>query len=264
MQLRHSVVTALWLTVISFAAQAGIVNEEFEYDLGGETFSGYIAYDDAIAGPRAGVLVIHEWWGLNAYARQRANMLAAEGYTAMAIDMYGKGKVAEHPDDAQKFMGAIIGNLPEAERRFDVAKGLLQQHQTVAGEKVAAIGYCFGGGMVLHMARAGKELAGVVSFHGSLGAKSPVQPGAIKTRIKVFTGADDPFAPAEQVAAFETEMENAGADYELVSYPGVVHSFTAKVADRLGEQFNMPLRYDAHADQDSWQKTLSFFDEILR
>ncbi|MCG2635280.1 MAG: dienelactone hydrolase family protein [Gammaproteobacteria bacterium] len=264
MKLFANLIHAVLLSTITLAAQAGIVTEQIEYNLGGETFSGYIAYDNAISGPRPGIVVIHEWWGLNDSAQYRARMLAAAGYTALAMDMYGKGRVATHPDDAKKFMGAVASNMTLAEERFDFAVSLLKKHPTVNKDDIAAMGYCFGGGMVLQMARAGKPLDGVVSFHGTLGTETPAQPGGVKAAVRAFNGADDPFVPAEQAAAFEAEMKNAGVDYELVNYPGVVHSFTAKEADTLGEKYGMPLKYDAHADQDSWTKTLAFFDGIFK
>jgi dienelactone hydrolase len=191
-------------------------------------------------------------------------MLAQLGYTAFALDMYGSGKVADHPDDAKSFMQAVTSDMSRAEKRFDKAKLILQRQPTVDPRHIAAIGYCFGGGIVLHMARAGDDLDGVVSFHGSLGTEVPAAKGKIKARVLVFTGAADPFAPAEVVAAFDQEMQAAGADYELISYPGVKHSFTNPGADEFAQRFGMPLAYDKHADEDSWQRTANFLAEIFR
>jgi dienelactone hydrolase len=243
---------------------AALKSEEIDYRVGDTAFTGYLVYDDAVKGKRPGVLVVHEWWGLNDYARKRADRLAQLGYTAFALDMYGSGKVADHPDDAKSFMQAVTADMPEAEKRFDQAQMILQRQPTVNSGQIAAIGYCFGGGIVLHMARAGDDLRGVVSFHGSLGTQVPAAKGRVTAKILVFTGAADPFSPAAAVAGFEREMRAAGVDYRLVSYPGVKHSFTNPEADSLGARFNMPLAYDRHADEDSWEQTRQFLARLFK
>lgn len=249
--------------LIAVEASAEVVTKEISYQQGDTTLKGLIAYDGAIDGKRPGVLVVHEWWGHNAYARKRARMLAELGYTALAVDMYGEGKTADHPDDAGKFAGAVGGNLPLAKARYDAAVETLRQHPTVAADKIAAVGYCFGGGILLNMARMGTDIAGVVSFHGSLATTSPAKPGDIKTRIRVFNGADDPFVKAEHIEAFKREMETAGADFKFVNYPGAVHSFTNPEADANGKKFNLPLAYNEEADKDSWKQTQAFFKQIF-
>ena len=246
------------------SAQAEIRSEVVNYQIAGKPFQGYLSYDDAISGKRPGVLVVHEWWGHNAYARKRADMLAKLGYTAFALDMYGAGKLAEHPEDAKKFMQATLADMNVAETRFNAAMNWLQQQPTVDPTKIAAIGYCFGGGTVLHMARTGTDLAGVVSFHGSLTTKTPAQAGQVKAKILVLNGADDPFVTAEQIAALKQEMKRAGADLELVNYPGVKHSFTNPDADNLGKRFTMPLVYNAEADKDSWQRMQQFLKQVFQ
>ena len=258
--------TILFIALLTtgLSTLAAIRGEEISYRVSGKPFTGYLAYDDAIKGKRPGVLVVHEWWGYNAYARRRAEMLAALGYTALAIDMYGTGKQADHPADAKKFMQAVISNMPEAEKRFNTAKAILEHNDTVDKDKIAAIGYCFGGGIVLHMARVGANLAGVVSFHGSLGTKQPATLGAIKTKIRVFTGTADPFSPPELVESFAKEMLAASADFQITRYPGVKHSFTNPAADSFAKRFNMPLAYNKAADTDSWQRMQAFFHEIFR
>jgi dienelactone hydrolase len=177
--------------------------------------------------------------------------------------MYGSGKLAKHPDDARKFMQATMANMNVAETRFNEAKHLLQEQSTVNPKKIAAIGYCFGGGTVLHMARMGADLAGVVSFHGSLTTKTPAQPGQVKAKILVLNGADDSFVTAEQIAALKQEMKNAGADLEFVNYPGVKHSFTNPEADDFGQRFNMPLAYNAEADNNSWLRMQQFLNKVF-
>lgn len=245
------------------AVHAKIHSEVVNYQIAGQPFQGYLSYDDAIVGKRPGVLVVHEWWGHNAYARKRADMLAKLGYTAFALDMYGAGKLAEHPDDAKKFMQATLADIKVAEARFNAARLLLQQHSTVEPSKIAAIGYCFGGGIVLQMARAGVDLAGVVSFHGSLTTATPAQAGQVKTRILVFNGADDPFVTVEQLNVFKQEMQHANADLELINYPGIKHSFTNPDADDFGQRFNMPLVYNAEADKDSWERMQAFLRRVF-
>lgn len=253
----------LLLMLLASQALAEIKTEIISYAVGETQMTGYLAYDDAFNGPRPGVLVVHEWWGQNDYARQRADMLAKLGYTAFALDMYGDGKVADHPDTAKAFMQAVVSNLPEAERRFAAARAVLERQPNVDEEHIAAIGYCFGGGMVLHMARAGMDLDGVVSFHGSLGTETPAQPGDIRAGILVLTGEDDPMVPPEQVQAFEREMSAANAQYELASYSDTQHGFTNPRADELGQRFNMPLAYNAQADAASWDRMRSFLETVF-
>jgi dienelactone hydrolase len=244
-------------------AAAEVVSEEIRYRVGDKEFTGYLAYDDAVEGPRPGVLVVHEWWGLNDHARNRTEMLAAEGYTAFALDMYGSGRVAEHPEDAQAFAQEVRADLDQAEQRFQAAKEVLQQHETVKADSIAAIGFCFGGGIVLHMARVGADLDGVVSFHGTLAAASEAEPGAVTAEVLVFNGDADPFVPPEQVQEFIAEMQTASVKYQLVGYPSVQHSFTNPDADEVGARFGMPLAYDREADADSWQQMLAFFDRLF-
>ena len=244
--------------------QAAVQGEEVVYRAGDTELKGYLAYDDARKGKRPGVLVVHEWWGHNAYARKRARMLAGLGYTALAVDMYGDGRQASHPEEAGQFAAEVRKNLPLEKARFDAALELLRKHPSVDPRHIAAIGYCFGGGVVLEMARAGEDLGGVVSFHGTLATANPAQPGAIKAKLLVLTGADDPFVPAEQVAQFKKEMDAAGADYRVVSYAGAKHAFTNPDADGYGKKFGLPLEYNATADRESWQAMQEFFATVLR
>ena len=238
-------------------AQAKIVAKEIKYTVDKQEFTGYLAYDDT-AGKRPGVLVVHEWWGYNDYARNRAYMLAKAGYTAFALDMYGTGKQAKHPDDAKAFMMEVLNNLPMEEKRFDAAYDLLSNHKATQKGNIAAIGYCFGGGVVLHMARIGKPLKAVASFHGSLNSNLPVDKKPdIKGKIAVFTGGADVMVPHEQVVAFTQEMLDARADFSVQVYPDAKHSFTNPEADNYGKTFNMPLAWNKYADSDSWEKLLA-------
>lgn len=235
----------MWLLaaglLLSVAARAEIRGQEVSYSDGTVTMKGYLAYDDALEGKRPGVLVVHEWWGHNDYARSRARMLAAMGYTALAVDMYGDGRTASHPAEAGAFAGAVRRNLPLARARFEAALEALRRHPTVATDRTAALGYCFGGSVVLEMARLGLDLDAVVSYHGSLALSTPAEPGRVKARVAVFTGADDPMIPPAQVEGFRQDMDKVGARLTLVSYPGVKHSFTNPEADQLGARFGLPL-----------------------
>ena len=256
-------VVALFSLFLSIDAGADVVTREVSYKAGDTVMQGLVAYDDSVEGKRPGVLVVHEWWGHNDYARKRARMLAELGYTALAVDMYGDGKTADHPEDAGKFSSAVGGNPQLVRARFDAALSTLKQQPTVDADSIAAIGYCFGGSIVLGMARMGTDIDGVVSYHGSVATKTPAKEGDIKTRILVFNGADDPFVKAEQIEAFKQEMKAAGADYRLVNYPGAVHSFTNPGADEMGKKFDLPLAYNEKADKDSWQQTQAFFKQIF-
>ena len=255
---------SLTLLCLSSSALAAVQGKEVSYTANGTTLKGWIAYDDAVKGKRPAVLVVHEWWGHNAYARKRANMLAELGYVALAVDMYGDGKQAQHPDDAAKFAGEVAKNKPLAKARFEAAMKLLRKQRNVDGKRLAAIGYCFGGSVVLEMARAGEDLKGVASFHGGLGTDTPTQPGKVKAQVRSFTGADDKMIPAAQVEAFKQEMEKAGVNYKVVVYPGAMHSFTNPDADALGKQFNLPLAYNAEADKDSWAQAQTFLADVLK
>ncbi len=247
----------------SSAAQAAVQGKGISYQANGITLKGYLAYDNAIKEKRPAVLVVHEWWGHNAYARKRATMLAELGYTALAVDMYGDGKQANHPAEAGKYAAEVSKNMPLAKARFEAGMQLLRNHRTVDDSQMAAIGYCFGGGVVLNMARMGEDLKGVASFHGSLATDNPARPGKIKARIISFTGEDDAMITAATVAAFRKEMESAGANFRVVTYPGVKHSFTNPDADELGMKFNLPLAYNVEADKDSWQQATIFLHEIF-
>lgn len=207
---------------------------------------------------RPGVVVVHEWWGLNDYARSRARQLAEAGYPAIAVDMYGTGHVADHPKTAMAFMNAALAEPEKMNARFDAARTILETDGGADSHRIYAIGYCFGGAVVLNQARMGKDLAGVASFHGALGAQNPAQPGSVKARVLVATGGADPMVPPEQVGAFAQEMATAGVDLQLLSFPGVQHSFTNPDSTAVGQQFEMPLAYDEAADKTSWNALMEF------
>jgi len=236
-----------------------VTSKEVTYSSGSTQLKGFIAYP-AGSKKRPAVLVAHEWWGLTAYVRARALKLAEAGYVAMAVDLYGEGKHTEHAAEAKEFMMAAISNVEESKKRFEAAQTLLASDPRVDGSKLAAIGYCFGGANVLHMARFGdNQLKLVGSFHGNLATQHPLEKDVFKGKIFVAQGGDDSFVPAEQVATFKQEMDAAGADYELVEYPGAKHGFTNPKATELGLQNQLPIAYSAEADNASWAR----FMELL-
>jgi len=253
---------ALALFAVAPLQAADIESKEISYKAGDAPMKGYLAWDASLEGKRPGVLVVHEWWGLNDYARKRARDLAELGYTAFAVDMYGNGKTAKHPDDAGAFAKAVMSNPDAAKARFLEAMKVLKSQPTVDPEKIAAIGYCFGGSTVLNMARSGVDLDAVVSFHGSLGGLRPIE-GPIVTDVLVCHGADDQFSNEEQIAQFKKEMADSGAKFEFIAYPGAKHSFTNPDADRVAAEFGLPLAYSAGADTKSWDDMKKFLKQAF-
>ncbi len=248
------------LSLVACAAQAAIKTEVIEYKDGDTVLEGYLAYDDALKGPLPAVLVIHDWTGVQDYAKRRATMLAELGYVAFAADIYGKGVRPTDPADCAKEAGKYKGDLPLLRRRVTLGFDQLLKRQQVNAQKIAAVGYCFGGTTVLELARSGSPVAGVVSFHGGLGTTLPAAEGAVKAKVLVCHGADDPYVkPAEQ-AAFKEEMTKAKVDMEFISYPDAVHSFTKKEA---GDDKSKGNAYNEAADKKSWDDMKAFFKKIF-
>lgn len=249
---------ALLLTCLPLSALAELKTETIEYQDGDTTLKGYLVYDDSITEKRPGVLVMHEWWGLNEYAKQRAEMIAELGYVAFAPDMYGDDKVTEHAPDAKGWMQQITGNVDAWRTRAMAGLEVLKGQTQVDTDSLAAIGYCFGGATVMQMAYSGADLDGVVSFHGSL---PPAPEGVtIKPAVLAAHGDADGFVPAERVAEFEQSLEAAGADWQLVVYGGARHAFTNPNAGEYGID---NLKYDANADNRSWALMQSFLSEVF-
>lgn len=249
----------LWL-IGSLAVQAGIKTEVIEYQHEGQTLEGYLAYDESVKEPRPGILIVHEWWGHNPYVRKRAEQLAASGYVAFALDMYGKGVLAKSSEEAAKLAGSFKTNRALMRARAAAGLEVLRKHPTVDSKRVAAIGYCFGGTVALELARGGAELAGVVSFHGGLQTPNPADAKNIKGRILILHGADDPFVPESEVAEFVKEMRAAKVDWQMISYGGAVHSFTNPDA---GSDPSRGAAYDERADRRSFFAMLMFFNEVF-
>jgi dienelactone hydrolase len=241
---------------------ANIHTETVSYTASGTTLRGYLAYDESADAERPGVLVVHEWWGLNEYIRRRAQMLAELGYTALAVDMYGEGQTADNPDEAGRLMNTVLQDMRQGEARFKAGYELLKGQSTTDAH-MAAIGYCFGGAMVLHAARIGMDLDGVVSFHGALGSAHKPTPGGVRARILVCHGAADSLVPDDDITAFKREMAEACADYRFEAYEGALHGFTNPDADENGKKYGLPLAYSAQTDRRSWQAMQDFFNAIF-
>jgi dienelactone hydrolase len=239
---------------------AAIRTRVVEYKQGNTVLEGYLAYDDAIKVKRPGVLVVHEWNGLQSYVKNRTEQLAKLGYVAFAADIYGKGIRPQNQKESGAQATLYRQNRPLLRERVKAGLAVLQKNPLTDTKRIAAIGYCFGGGTVLELARSGANIAGVVSFHGNLDTPNPNDAKNIKAKVLVLHGADDPFVPEEQLKAFETEMRQANVDWQLISYGGVVHAFTNPVYknDPKGAAYN------ALADKRSWEAMKQFFAEIFR
>jgi len=237
--------------------------EEIKYTVDTLSMKGYLAYNENASQKKPGVIVVHEWWGHNDYVRQRANMLAELGYVALAIDMYGDGKQAAHPDDAGKFAMSVMGNIDSATARFKAALEMLKQQKSVDPDKIAAIGYCFGGSVALTMANVGIDLDAVAAFHS--GVQLPVMPTKdIKAKVLVCNGAIDPFIPAKTIEAYKKAMDSVKADYKYIAYENATHSFTSKAADTIGKKFNLPLAYQQEADEKSWSELQKLLEDAFQ
>jgi dienelactone hydrolase len=254
---------ASWAPLLMLAVlplHAAVQSKTIEYKDGDTLLKGQLYWDDRYEDKRPGVLVVHEWWGLNAYSKLRARMLAETGYVAFALDMYGDHRVTEHANEAKGWMEQVTANLPAWQQRARQGLEQLKAQPQVDPERIAAIGYCFGGATVMQMAYAGIDLKGVVSFHGPLPPATPEQQQHIKARILVEHGDADSFVPPERLVAFKEALNAAGADWEMDIYGGARHSFTVPEAERKGID---NLKYDAEADHRSWQRLLGFLDELF-
>ncbi|MCM2344873.1 MAG: dienelactone hydrolase family protein [Alphaproteobacteria bacterium] len=249
---------ALFVCLLCLITAPAFAGEPLLYKDGDVQLEGYMARAEKAGAPV--VLIIHQWKGLGAYEKHRADMLAAEGYNAFAIDMYGQGIRPQTQEDAGKQAGLYKSDPALARQRVKAALDLVRSMSSV-GPEIAVIGYCFGGTMALEAARAGSDLAAAISFHGGLATKEPATPGAITAPLMVHHGADDPFVPAAEVAAFEQEIAAAGAQMTFYAYKGAVHSFTDKAA---GTDPTTGAAYHEEADVLSWQRSLSFLEKAFK
>ncbi len=257
--MRYAIPAAL-LFFLAADAQAAIRTQVVEYRHGETVLEGYLAFDDSLSGKRPGILVVHEWMGLNPYAKRRAEQLAGLGYVAFALDMYGKGVRASDAKEAGALAGKYRGDRALMRARAAAGLDVLRNNPLADPRRIAAVGYCFGGTAVLELARSGAPMAGVVSFHGGLDTPTPEDARNIKGKVLALHGADDPFAPAAQVAAFEEEMRKGGVDWQLVLYGGAVHGFTNP---ENGKDNTKGLAYHEGADRRSWEAMKAFFAEIF-
>ncbi len=248
------------LLLLASMAQAKVVTRSVSYSQGGTALEGYLAYDDAVSGKAPGVLVVHEWWGLNDYARERAEKLAQLGYVAFAVDMYGKGKATRHPEQAAAWMKEVNSNMDNWQKRALAGLEVLKKQPQVDPERIAAIGYCFGGATVQVLAYSGADLKGIVSFHGTLIPPSAEQAKQTKAKLLICHGAQDPMNDPEALSAYITALNASTIDWQLVAFGNTRHSFTNPDADQYGMS---GLAYSPSSDRRSWQYMKFFFQEIF-
>ena len=239
-----------------------IKEENVTYTSDGVTLKGYIAFDQNQNGRRPAVLVVHEWWGLNDYAKMRARKLAELGYIAMAVDIFGAGRVAASPAEAQDLTKPFYSNPGLAKTRLDAAIKKIREYSETDPSNVAAIGYCFGGGVVLNSAKLGSDLKGVVSFHGGL-AGAPAKKELLKARILVCHGGNDGFVPEKDIETFKHQLDSIGAKYSFKVYANATHAFTNPDATATGKKFSMPIEYNEEADKNSWNDMKDFFKSLF-
>jgi dienelactone hydrolase len=257
---------AILTSILSFVpgnTKPKLKEENVSYTAEGVTLNGSVVYDESKSGKRPVVLVVHEWWGLNDYAKNRARQLAELGYLAMAVDMYGGGQTATNPQQAQEMATPFYQNPKLSKIRLDAAINKIKEFKQADTDKIAAIGYCFGGSVVLNSTKLGADLKGVVSFHGGL-AGVPVNKELLKAKILICHGAADKFVPEKDIVNFKHELDSIGADYTFISYADATHAFTNPDATKTGKQFNMPIEYNEAADKASWKDMKEFLASIFK
>ena len=260
------ILLAIAVTTLSFMNNNNLTpkikEQTITYTIEGASYKCFVAFDENIKGKRPAILVIPEWWGLNDYAKSRAKQLAELGYTAMAVDMFGEGKTATNPQEAQELTKPFYANPQLAKTRVDAALKQLKSFPETDAANMAAIGYCFGGNVVLNAARLGSDLKGVVSFHGGLGG-APANKQLLKAKILVCNGGNDKFVSEESISGFRHAMDSIAADYKFVSYPNATHAFTNPASTETGKKFNMPIEYNEAADKASWNDMKMFFGKLF-
>ena len=260
-----NIMGAICAVAMVASAHAAVKEDPVTYTDGETTMKGFVVYDDATQAKRPGIVMVHEWWGITPHIHNEARKFAEQGYTAFIADMYGDAKSADNPKDAGALSGSVLKNPKAMESRFNAARAELAKQASVNPQAIGAVGYCFGGAVVLNMARSGADLAAVAGFHASLGLNTPApQPGTVKAKILILNGADDPFVKREQYDALKKDFDAAKADYRIIEYPGAVHAFTNPEATELGKKFNLPLRYDEKADKESKAEAAKLFAATLK
>jgi len=263
--MRTMIVGVLCALAMITNANAAIKEVPVTYKDGETTMKGFVVYDDAVTGKRPGIIVVHEWWGITKHAHNEARKFAQQGYTAFIADMYGDAKSADNPKDAGALSGSVMKNPKVMESRFNAARDQLAKQASVNPQRIGAVGYCFGGAVVLNMARAGADLEAVAGFHASLGLNTPAPAaGTVKAKVLILNGADDPFVKRAQYDALKKDFDAAKAEYRIIQYPGAVHAFTNPEATAIGKKFNLPLRYDAKVDKEAKAEAAKFFAANLK
>jgi len=265
--LRNNILICLtMMTITSFTQtmpMASAIKEEMiTYKAGDVTLKGFVAYDESKKGKRPVVLVVHEWWGMNDYTKMRARKLAGLGYLAMAVDLFGDGKNGANSTEAQNLTMPFYKDPQLVKTRLDAAVKKVKEYSQADPGNIAAIGYCFGGFVVLNYAKMGADLKGVVSFHGGIGGV-PVEKKLLKAKILVCHGASDKFVSQKDVDTFIHQLDSIGADNTLKIYANATHAFTNPDATQIGNKFNLPIEYNAAADKDSWNDMQVFLKRIF-
>jgi dienelactone hydrolase len=255
------ILIALMLAGPASTVQAEVMTKTISYQHDGVNLEGFLAYDDSIKGKRPAVLVVHEWWGLNDYVRSRVQQLAGMGYVAFALDMYGKGKVTQHPSQAAEWANQIRSDVHEWQQRALAGLEVLKKDPRTDVNRIAAIGYCFGGSTVQQLAYSGADIKGVVSFHGSLLLPASGEIEKVKAKILICHGAADPLTEKGEIEKYISSMERAGLDYQMIIYGGARHGFTNPEADKIGMD---AVKYSKSADLRSWADMKVFFAEIFQ
>lgn len=254
------ITTALALMLLPSIVRADVITKVIDYDHDGITFSGTLVYDDKVQEKRPGILVVHDWMGHGPFAIEKAKELAAMGYVAFAVDMYGKGIYCKDAQEASGRAGKLKADRPLLRGRIQAGLQVLKNQSQVDPSKTGAMGFCFGGTTSIELARSGADVNGVVSFHGGLETSLPAQAGTVKAKILALHGADDPFVPPAEVANFEKEMKSAKCNWELVAYGNAVHSFTNKAA---GVDNSKGAAFNEQANQRSMTAMKNFFREVF-
>ena len=254
----------LVVSVLTISAQkkALIKGEEVTYNLDGTSFKGYVAYNAKQKGKRPAIIVIPEWWGATEYAKMRARKLAALGYIAIAVDMYGNGKIAADPTEAMALAGPFYKDPQMGKSRIEAAINKLKEFPQTDADNLGAIGYCFGGSMVLNAAKMGVDMKSVVSFHGGL-ATVPATKGSTKAQILVCHGGADKFITPDDIKNFKSNLDSLKVPYTFIVYPGATHAFTNPMSTATGKKFNMPIEYNEAADKKSWNDMKAFFKKTI-
>jgi dienelactone hydrolase len=260
------IIFIMTMTTTLFAEKSStskIKEQIITYSVGNIDYKGFLAYVENLKGTRPAILIVPEWWGLNDYTKMRARKLAELGYVAFAVDMFGNGKIAENPTEAQSLTKSFYSNPQLSKLILEAALVKIKALKETDGSKILAIGYCFGGSVVLNCAKLGMDFKGVVSFHGGLKGV-PADKNLLKAKILVCHGGDDKFVSQSDVNTFKHHLDSIGADYKLIVYPNATHAFTNPASTETGKKFNMPIAYNEKADKDSWNDMKLFFKSILK